>query len=50
MTKKELIDLISANLFKKNGKVESQRSWFAIRNYLKQLDNEQLRLMLKEAD
>ena len=48
MTHKELIDQVSANLFKKSGKLESRRSWFAIRNYLEQLDGEQLRAMLKD--
>ena len=49
MTHKELIDQVSANLFKQSGKIESQRSWLAMRNYLEQLDIEQLKLMLKEA-
>ena len=46
MTHKELVDQISANLFKQSGKIESQKSWLAIRNYLKQLDSEQLKAML----
>ena len=50
MTHKELIDQVSANLFKQSGKLESKRSWLAIRNYLMQLDSEQLKLMLKEAN
>ena len=49
MTHKELIDQVSANLFKQSGKIESQRSWLAMRKYLEQLDTEQLKLMLKEA-
>ena len=49
MTHKELIDQISANLFKESGKIESERSWLAMRNYLEQLDSEQLKLMLKDA-
>ena len=49
MTHKELVDQISANLFKQSGKIESRKSWLAIRNYLEQLDTEQLKLMLKEA-
>ena len=49
MTHKELVDQVSANLFKQSGKIESQRSWLAIRHYLEQLDSEQLKLMLKEA-
>ena len=49
MTHKELVDQVSANLFKQSGRIESQRSWLAMRNYLEQLDSEQLKLMLKEA-
>ena len=48
MNNKELIDQISANLFKQSGKLESRRSWLAIRNYLEQLDSEQLKSMLKD--
>ncbi len=48
MTHKELIDQVSANLLKKNGKLESRRSWLVMRNYLKQLDSEQLRAILKD--
>ena len=49
MTHKNLVDQVSANIFNKSGKIESQRSWLAMRNYLEQLDSEQLKLMLKEA-
>ena len=49
MTHKELVDKVSSNLFKQSGKIESQRSWQAMRNYLEQLDSEQLKLMIKEA-
>ena len=49
MTHKELVDQVSQKLFRQSGKIESQRSWLAIRNYLEQLDSEQLKLMLKEA-
>ena len=49
ITHKELVDQVSANLFKQSGKIESQRSWLAMRNYLEQLDIHQLKLMLKEA-
>ncbi len=48
MTHKELVEKVSANLFKQIGKLESRRSWLAMRNYLEQLDSEQLRAMLKE--
>ena len=48
MTHKELVDQVSANIFKQSGKIESERSWLAIRNYLEQLDSDQLKLILKE--
>jgi len=48
MTHKELIDQVSASLFKQSGKLESKRSWLAMRNYLEQLDTEQLKSMLKD--
>ena len=48
MNHKELVDQVSANLFKQIGKFESRRSWLAMRNYLEQLDNEQLKSMLKD--
>ena len=48
MTHKELVDQVSANLFKQSGKLESERSWLAMRNYLEQLDSDQLKLILKE--
>ena len=48
MTHKELVDKVSANLFKQSGKIESERSWLAMRNYLEQLDSYQLKLILKE--
>ena len=48
MTHKELVDQVSANLFKQSGKIESERSWLAMRNYLDQLDSDQLKLILKE--
>ncbi len=48
MTHKELVDQVSANLFKQGEKIESERSWLAMRNYLAQLDSDQLKLILKE--
>ena len=48
MTHKELVDQVSAKLFKQSGKIESERSWLAMRNYLEQLDSNQLKLILKE--
>ena len=48
MTHKELVDQVSAKLFKQSGKIESEKSWLAMRNYLEQLDSHQLKLLLKE--
>ena len=48
MNHKELVDQVSANLFKQSGKIESEKSWLAMRNYLEQLDSDQLKLILKE--
>ena len=48
MTHKQLVEEVSSNLFKQSGKIESQRSWLVMRNYLEQLDTEQLKLMLKK--
>ena len=48
MNHKELVDQVSANLFKESGKIESRKSWLAMRNYLEQLDDLQLESMLKE--
>ena len=48
MTDKELVDQVSANLFKQSGKIESEKSWLAMRSYLEQLDSYQLKLLLKE--
>jgi len=50
MTHKELVDQVSANLFRKSGKIESQRSWLVIRNYLEQLDNKELKSILRESE
>ena len=49
ITHKELVDQVFANLFKSSGKMESYKSWLAMKNYLEQLDSEQLKAMLKEA-
>ena len=48
MTHKELIDQVSAYLFKQSGKLETRRSWLAMRYYLEQLDIEQLKSILKD--
>ena len=50
MTHKELVDQVSANLFRKSGKIESQRSWLVIRNYLELLDNKELKSILRESE
>ena len=49
MNHKELVDQVSSYFFRQSGKMESRRSWLAMRNYLEQLDSEQLKAMLKEA-
>ena len=49
MNHKELVDNVSANLIKKSGKLESRKSWLAMRNYLQQLSDDQLRAILKDA-
>ena len=48
MNHKELVDQVSANIFKKSRKIESSKSWLAMRNYLEQLDDLQLKAMLGE--
>ena len=50
MTHKELIDQVSANLFKQSGKLESRRSWLTMRNYLEKLDSQKLKSMLKDLE
>ena len=47
MNHKELVDQISSNLIKESGKLESRKSWLAMRNYLQQLSDDQLKEMLK---
>ena len=49
MNHKELVDQVSANIIRERGKVETRKSWLAIRNYLQQLSDEELKLMLKDA-
>ena len=48
MNHKELVDQVFASCFRQSGKMESPRSWLAIRIYLEQLDSEQLKGILKE--
>ena len=49
MNHKELVDSVSSNLIKKSRKLESRKSWLAMRNYLQQLSEEQLKAILKDA-
>ena len=49
MNHKELVDKVSTNLIEARGKLETRKSWLAIRNYLEQLSNEQLKAMLKDS-
>ena len=49
MNHKELVDQVSAILIRECGKIESRKSWLAMRNYLHQLSDEQLRAMVKDA-
>ena len=48
MNHKELVDRVSANIFKQSGKIESRNSWLIMRNYLEQLDDVELKAMIKE--
>ena len=48
MTHSELVDLVTTNLFRQRGKMESLRSWLTIRNYLEQLDKDELIAILEE--
>ena len=48
MNHKELVERVSSSIFKKCGKIESRNSWLLMRNYLEQLDDLQLKAMLKE--
>ena len=48
MNHEDLVDQVSSNIFKEIGKIESHNSWIAMRNYLEQLDDHQLKAMLKE--
>ena len=48
MNHSELVDQVSANLIRNGRKLESRKSWLAIRNYLQQLSDEQLKQILKD--
>ena len=47
MNHEELVDQVSANIFKECRKIESLNSWLVMRNYLEKLDDRQLKAMLK---
>ena len=48
MNHKDLVDKVSSNIFKEIGKIMGFNTWIAMRNYLEQLDDLQLKAMLKE--
>ena len=48
MNHNELVDKVLSIIFKKSGRLESRKSWLAMRNYLEQLDDLQLKEMLKK--
>ena len=48
MNHKELVDQVSAHLIRESGKLETRKSWLAMRNYLQQLSDEQLIAMLNK--
>ena len=49
MNHKTLVDCVSASLIKKSSKLESRKSWLAMKNYLQQLSDEQLKAILKDS-
>ena len=49
MNHKELVDQVSANLIREGRKLETRKSWLAMRNYLLQLSDEQLKAIVKDA-
>ena len=48
MDKEHLVDLITTSLFQEEKRVESKKSYLAMKNYLQRLNLEQLRTMSKE--
>ena len=48
MDKEHLVDLITTSLFHEEKKVESRNSYLAMKNYLQNLELDQLRTMSKE--
>ena len=50
MNHKELVDQVSSNLIRGGGKLETRKSWLAMRNYLSQLSDKQLEELIKDID
>ena len=48
MNHKELVDLVSSNIFKLSGKIKSGISMLAMRNYLELIDDIKFQAILKE--
>ena len=48
MNHKELVDQVFASYVMQSGKMESRRSWLAMRIYHEQLDSEQLKELIIE--
>ena len=48
MNHKELVDLVSSNIFKLSGKIKSDISMLAMRNYLELIDDIKFQAILKE--
>ena len=48
MDKEHLVELITTSLFHEERKQESEKSYLAMKNYLQQLNLDQLRMMSKE--
>ena len=48
MNHKELVDQVSAKIFKESGQIETRNSWLAMRNYLEQLNELQLKEILQK--
>ena len=50
MNHNDLVNKVSSNIFKDSRKIESRNSWLAIRKYLEELDEYQLKEILKEKE
>ena len=48
MDKEHLVELITTSLFQEEKRVQSKKSYLAMKNYLQRLNLEQLRTMSKE--